>query len=237
MTDSKSQDLGEAEAERGEVGREAASEYSQAAALMAEFYRVEASQMASIQARLDQTTNWAVTVMAAFLTVVFSRPNIAAYVLLIGIIALCGFLLFEIRRYRAYDASRSRGRLIEENFFANVFSPGGVDHPDWRKKMGDDLRRPTLKMSFREALSRRLKRVYGPLMTVLGIAWMLQITLFTPQTHWDEAAAIATIPGEYVAGGLALFYVGMGILAYWPTRRSAKGDFHGTDVGDWDSPK
>lgn len=223
--------------EDDEIGSEAASQVSQAADLMAEFYRIEMAKTASIQTRIDQTANWAVTVMAAFLTVVFSQPNIAAYVLLIGIVALCGFLFFETRRYQTYDASYSRARMLETNFFANVFHPTGTEHDEWRKEMSDDLRTPTLKMSFREALSHRLRRVYGPLLTVLGIAWMLQITLFTPQTRWIEAAAISAIPGSIVVGGVGVFYLLALLLAFWPTRTEAKTDFHGTEVGDWDRSK
>ena len=75
--------------------------------MTSDFYREETSQASHCQARIDRTTNWAVTVMTGFLTVVFFSPNVAAYVLLIGIIALCGFLLFETRRYRFYDAPRA----------------------------------------------------------------------------------------------------------------------------------
>ena len=114
---------------------------------MSDFYREETSQASHYQARIDRTTNWAVTVMTGFLTVVFSRPNVAACVLLIAIIAPCGFLLFGTRRYRFYDASRARTRLLQENLYANTFRPAGTEHTNWREGPSDDLRRPTLKIS------------------------------------------------------------------------------------------
>lgn len=95
---------------------------------MSDFYREETSQASHHQARIDRTTNWAVTVMTGFLAVVFFSPNVVAYVLLIGIIALCGFLLFETRRYRFYDAPRARTRLLQENLYANTFRPAGTEH-------------------------------------------------------------------------------------------------------------
>lgn len=239
MTDSESPDSDSGSAtgsDASAIGERAAPEDSRAAVVISEFYRVESRQMASGQNRIDQTTNWAVTVMAAFLTVVFSQPNLAAYILLIGILAMCGFLLFEVRRYRAYDASRSRVRLLEQNFFADVFAPRADPGTEWREHLAVDLRTPTLKMSFREALSRRLRRVYGPLMTVLGLAWLLRITMFTPQTRWIDAAAISSVPGEIVVVVVSLFYAGAAAVSYWPTRREARKDFHDTEVGKWEKP-
>lgn len=237
MTDSEPPDSDGESPSRSDasaIGERAAPEDSRAAVVISEFYRVESRQMASGQNRVDQTTNWAVTVMAAFLTVVFSQPDLAAYILLIGILSMCGFLLFEVRRYRTYDASRSRVRMLEQNFFADVFAPRANPRTGWREELAVDLRAPTLKMSFREALSRRLRRVYGPLMSVLGIAWLLRITLFTPQTRWVDAAAISSISGEVVVVTVALFYAGAAAVAYWPTRREARRDFHDTEVGKWE---
>lgn len=237
MTDSNDRILRTEKRDDQEIGSEAAHEFSAATDLMSDFYREQMSQAAHYQTRIDQTTNWAVTVMAGFLTVVFSSPNIAAYVLLIGVVALCGFLLFETRRYRDYDASRARARILEENLYANTFYPDGAEHDDWRKKLSADLRWPTLKISLREALSRRLKRVYGPLLSILGIAWVLQITIFTPRTPWLESAMIPSVPGVIVVGGVVSFYAGAFILAFWPTSRDAKGEFYGEEIGDWKNYK
>ena len=88
-------------------------------------------------------------------------------------------------------------------------------------------------MSVFESLSRRLRRVYLPLLAVLGIAWVLQITIFTPDSGWLETAAISSIPGEFVVIGVALFYIGALLLAFWPTSREAKGEFYGEDIGEW----
>lgn len=60
--------------------------------------------------------------------------------------------------------------MIEENVFANAFNPEGSVHREWRSELADDLRKPTLKGSIREAITRRLRRVYLPLLSVLGVA-------------------------------------------------------------------
>ena len=148
-------------------------------------------------------------------------------------LALTMFLLFDLRRYRTYDATRSRVRLIEENVFANAFDPAGSVHQDWRQEIGDDLRKPTLKVSMWEALSRRLKRVYLPLLTVLLLAWLFRITIFVSGENPLETAAIPGVPGIIVVGLVGVLYLGASLLALWPTSRHAKGEFHGEEPGDW----
>lgn len=148
-------------------------------------------------------------------------------------LALLMFLLFDLRRYRKYDATRSRVRLIEENVFANAFDPAGTSHRDWRKEIGDDLRNPTLKVSMWEALSRRLKRVYLPLITVLLLAWLFRITIFVSGEDPLETAAVPGVPGIIVVVIVGVTYLGALLLALWPTRREAKGEFHGEESGDW----
>lgn len=77
------------------------------------------------------------------------------------------FLGVEARRYRVCDIWRSRVRLLEETVFANALDPEGVEQSTWRELLSDDLREPTLKTPAIEAVSRRLRRVYFPLISVL----------------------------------------------------------------------
>lgn len=53
-------------------------------------------------------------------------------------------------------------------------------HRDLRTEIADDLWRATLKVSFREAMARRLRRVYFLLLSDLVVAWLFRITLFVP---------------------------------------------------------
>ncbi|WP_224337319.1 DUF2270 domain-containing protein [Haloprofundus halobius] len=46
----------------------------------------------------------------------------------------------------------------------------------------DDLRYPNSAVSTFEALSRRLRRVYGLLFVIAGLTWVVKITILTPQT-------------------------------------------------------
>ena len=197
------------------------------------YYRGEVSQAISAQDRIDQTTNWAVTILVGLLTVVFSSPDMPAFLLLIGFIALGVFLTYEVRRYRFYDLSRARVRIVEENLFANVLDPVGIEHPHWREELSDDLRKATFKVTRAEALSRRLSRIYGLLFGVLGVAWMAKVTLFTPERQWTEAAELPGIPGIVVAGALGVFFLILFLFAYAPGTRQAKGEIYGEEPGSW----
>ncbi|MFC7141749.1 DUF2270 domain-containing protein [Halosimplex aquaticum] len=215
------------------VAAEIAEDADAFSSALAQFYRSEVTQAAGAQDRMDRTTNWAITVLAALVSVVFSTPQMPAYLLLIGVVALSMFLTYEVRRYRFYDVYRSRVRIVQENFFANALSPGGLEDPTWREKLSEDLRSPTFKVTTREALARRLRRTYGPLYVVVGLAWLAKVTLFTPESQWSESAALPGIPGTVVAGALAVFYLSVLLVAKWPSDRQAKGEIHGERVGEW----
>ncbi|WP_226043005.1 DUF2270 domain-containing protein [Natrinema sp. DC36] len=217
-----------------EVAAEAGTDPEEFLSLLPHFYRGSVSQSVSAQDRLDRTTDWAITLIAALLSVVFASEDMPAYLLLIGLVLLGMFLLFEVRRYRFYDVWRSRVRFVQENIFANAFDPAGVEHhPNWREEIGDDLRQPTFKVSYLEALSRRVRRVYALLFVVIGLAWVSKITLFTPEAQWTEAAELPGIPGLIVATALALFYLTVLLIAFWPGKREAKGEIHGVKSGHW----
>lgn len=216
-----------------EIGAEIASDAEALLDALPHYYRGEVSQANSSQDRIDRTTNWAITVLAALLSIVFSAPNMPAYLLLFGVLVLCIFLQYEVRRYRFYDLYRARVRFFQENVFANALEPKGVEHSRWREELSDDLRSPTFKVTFLEALSRRIRRIYGLLFVVIGVAWIAKVTLFTPETQWTEAAELPGVPGAVVAALFGVFYLCLLAAATWPRDRRAKGEIHGEEPGDW----
>ena len=216
-----------------EIGAEIADESVSLITILSDYYRGEVNNANNSQNRIDQSTNWAITVLAAVLSVVFASRDMPAYLLLIGVLAMCIFLVYEIRRYRFFDLYRARVRFFQENVYANALDPTGVEHPRWRQELGDDLRFPTFKVTVQEALARRIRRIYGLLFAVLGVAWVAKVTLFTPETQWDEAAQVAVVQGDAVAGLLAAFYLALVVIAVWPGGRQAKGEIYGEDPGGW----
>lgn len=208
---------------------------SDVTSLVGHFYRAEMERMTNWRGRLDQTTNWAVTIMAAILTWVFTSPDNPHYLLLIGMLTVVVFQFMDTRRYRMYDVWRSRVRLLEQDVFAAVFAPDSeVEHADWRAELGEDLRRPALKIPFFEAFGRRLRRIYYPLLLVLLAAWLARITVFAPDEGVFETAAVLDVPGEVVVGGVLAGYAVGAAVAFWPRDRQAMGElYHRQKEGEW----
>jgi len=219
--------------EAREVAGVAATDDETFLSLMPHYYRGEVSQSGNLLSRLDLTTDWAIVVVTAVLALAFQGSDATAYLLLIGIVGVTLFLLFDVRRYRTFDASRARVRLLEENLFANSLDPEGVPLEDWRSELGDDLRRPTVKVSYLEALARRLRQVYFPLYLLLGVAWAFRITIYTPGETWRQTATVPGLPAELVVVAVAAFFAAVTAFTYWPRQRQARGEFHGEQSGDW----
>jgi uncharacterized membrane protein len=191
---------------------------------MAHLYRGEIHRMKFWRERLDRTTNWAVIVIAALLTWAFSSPENPHYIILIGVATLTVFLLIEARRYRGYDIWRTRVRVIQENVWAYGLDPeGGLADENWRQRLGNDYREPTLKITLEEAIAHRLRRIYLHLFAVLLAAWIVRITAFSTEPA-VEAAAIGSVPGPLVVGCVAVFYAVAMLVAYRPRTWHARGE-------------
>ncbi|AXR82464.1 DUF2270 domain-containing protein [Natrarchaeobaculum sulfurireducens] len=234
MTDSNSDEFDPTAPDQREIGREMVDDSTGLGSVMAHVYRGEIDRVGTWRERLDETTTWAVTLMAAILTWAFSSPDNPHYILLVGILIVTIFLGIEARRYRDYDVFRSRARIIQENLFANALDPSqGVESHDWRAELSRDYRRPTLKVSVYEALANRLQRVYLALLSVLLVAWVFRITAFAPRQDWLTTAEIARIPGIAVVAVVGVFYVVLLGVTFWPHERHAKGEFREGDPDDW----
>ena len=219
--------------EDSEVAGEAARDRSDFLSLMAHAYRGELGRTTAWRARIDRTTNWAVVLTATLLTWAFSSESRPHYVILVGVVTVTVFLGVEARRYRMYDVWRSRVRLIEENVFANALVPEGTDRSDWRKLLRDDLRAPAVKTPVIEAVSRRLRRVYLPLITVLVGAWVIRLAVFSDGVGTVGAAAIGDVPGEVIVGAVSVFYVAL-VGVSLRRGRKAKGELRDRDGSeDW----
>ncbi|WP_266076421.1 DUF2270 domain-containing protein [Haladaptatus caseinilyticus] len=216
-----------------EVAKNAAYDREEFLSLVPHYYRGEVSTAGKFLDRLDLTVDWAIALVTAVLALAFESTDSSPYLLLIGMVAVSMFLIFDVRRYRMYDAVRARVRLIEENVYANAFDPAGAPVEEWREEIGDDLRKPMLKVSYREALSRRLQRVYYLLLFLLGVAWLFRITVFVPRETWRETASVPGVTGEIVVAAVGVYYFVLTLIMLWPQQREAKGEFHGEVSGEW----
>ncbi|MDG5776111.1 DUF2270 domain-containing protein [Haloarculaceae archaeon H-GB11] len=190
-----------------------------------DFYRGEVDRATAWRARLDQTTNWAVVVVAAILTWAFSGGSNPHYVILIGMFAVVAFLITEANRYREYDVWRYRVRLLQKNVFAELYARTSAVDTDWQDELGELIRNPTFTVSFGHALAHRLRRVYLALLGVLFAAWVARITVFVPEQTWRQTAAIPGLAGEYVVAVVAGLYLLAGALALWTHREKQVREF------------
>ncbi|SEW26307.1 DUF2270 domain-containing protein [Natrinema salifodinae] len=222
--------------EQREIGREMVDQSTGLGSVAAHLYRGEIERVTTWRDRLDRTTDWAVTVMAAILVYAFSSDGTSHAILLVGMLVIAVFLGIEARRYQSYDVWRSRARLLQENLFANALDPSaGVERPRWRAELSEDYRNPAIKLPYREAVGRRLRRVYLPLLTVMLGSWFFRIAAYYPDQTWLEAASLPGIPGLAVMGSLIVGYgLAVGVAA-WPRERQAKGEVDETNYGEWKS--
>ncbi|EJN57519.1 DUF2270 domain-containing protein [Halogranum rubrum] len=221
-------------AEEAKLGSEIADHSTEMSSILGDAYRGELDRETTWRSRLDQTTTWGVTVVAAILTWAFSSGDNPHYIILVGILVLSFFLFIEARRYRDYDVYRSRVRLFQQNLLADALDPSvGVEHEDWRSKLSQDYRTPTLKVSTWEATANRLRRIYLPLLAVLLVAWLFRITAFAPNENPLTTATIAVVPGIFVVAAIALYYIAAILIVLWPRERHAKGEFREGDPETW----
>src|SRR5437588_13003363 len=101
--------------------------------LLAHYYRAEMGRMSGWRDRIDRTTNWAITVAGAMLSVSLSTPTAHHGVLIFAMILVLFLLVIESRRYRFFDVYRARVRLLERQYFARVFSVGGESDSIWMR--------------------------------------------------------------------------------------------------------
>jgi uncharacterized membrane protein len=139
----------------------------------------------------------------ATLSFAFSSDKNTHVMILINSLLIMFFLYIEARRYRFYDLWRSRVRLMETEFFAEMLTPDSlVQVDDWRHILAEDLLHPHFSISMWQALGRRLRRNYIWIFAVLAISWVVKIIIHpsTPASMSDlvERARIGPIPPWFV---------------------------------------
>ena len=202
---------------------------------MSHFYRGELGRIMSWRARLDNTTNWAITATSTIFTVAFSIERVPHIIFVFNLAIVTIMLWIEARRYRFYDAFRARVRMLEAHFLvpAVLQRAPGLEG-DWRKLLAEDLLLPGFKMSAFEALGRRLKRNYVFIYIIILVAWLTKIFLHAQPPIRDGSTFYAAlsvgnaIPSWFVAILLFSTFVSVVGISLWVVFRSS-GEF--TDFG------
>ncbi len=166
---------------------------------MVHLYRGEVGRANTWRTRLDGTTNWAVLTTGATLSFAFSTASNTHVMILINSLLVFFFLYIEARRYMFYDLWRSRVRLMETEFFADMLTPATTQNSkEWREILAYDLLHPRFGITLREALGRRIRRNYGWMFAVLVLSWVVKVFIHpNTATSWRELLdriAIGPIP-------------------------------------------
>jgi uncharacterized membrane protein len=186
---------------------------------MVHYYRAEIQRSNVWRQRLDNTTNWAVLGSSAAISFSLSAPDHHYGVIILNTLLVTLFLWIEARRYRYYELSAYRTRLMETDFFAAMIAPPFAPHPNWGESLAKTLREPDFSISMWEAFGRRFRRNYVWIFLVLAFAWLLKCFIHpTTAVSWAELTArlaIGPLSGTAIlAAGLIfngiIFLIGFG---------------------------
>lgn len=167
---------------------------------MVHLYRGEVGRANMWRMRLDGTTNWAVLTTGATLSFAFSSAKNTHVMILINSLLIMFFLYIEARRYMFYDLWRSRVRLMETEFFAEMLTPTSTGEADnWRQLLANDLLHPRFSITLWQALGRRLRRNYIWIFAVLLVSWVVKVVVHpeTPHSIGELLGRISIGPFPY----------------------------------------
>ena len=194
--------------------------------VMIHYYRAEMTRMNAWRSRLDLTSNWAITVVAALLSVSLSNASAHHGLTIFAMVIILLMLFVEARRYRFYDVYRMRIRQFERHYFGRFFAADQQSGSEpWLEMLAQDLRHPKFRITLTLALRRRLRRNYVWMFLILLCAWIVKIASPDLQAgaHLDPSrplvaivghAAIGPVPGWFVIAGIAVFHLGLAIACF-----------------------
>jgi len=161
---------------------------------------------------MDRTTNWAVVITVGVLTFSLGTKAAPHWTMLPGLFLSYVLLFAEARRYRYYDAWRGRVRAIEEMFISRFFDSNLKVDETWQELISEDFREPQFKVTWQEAVKRRLKRIYVWIIFIFVLSWVGKIII-----HPQRATTVAEFfsnAGSSLGmwGGVAMFSSVMALI-------------------------
>lgn len=200
--------------------------------VLVHLYRGEVQRVNTWRNRLDRTPYWSMVMVAGMITWSYSSPSRQPALILLTIPITSAILTLEANRYQIHEVWRSRLRLLEENFLANMLDPeSSLPRSEWMKVLSNDLREPEHKVSISSALAVRLRRVYLWIFSTIILGWFMKITIHPTQADTIrlalERARIGFIPGPYIAVFLILFLVilyGFSFIGIYEVKEKREGE-------------
>lgn len=189
--------------------------------VLVHFYRASVQHADVWRQRLDATTNWAVITTAAVITFSFGSPRTEDFVVLVALVFDFFFLFMEARRYQMYNLWQRRIRVLHRFLIAPALVDGSELAPETRERklneLAVDLGRTTPALSLPAALGYRIRRNYGPLVTLVLLTWTLKLFVHpTPARSLAEyvgRAGVGLVPGPIIMFLVSLFFATLVYLA------------------------
>lgn len=179
---------------------------------MVHFYRGVMDIAAMWRARIDGTTNWAIVTAGSVASFLLSDPVHPHLMALLGMFLVFAFWSIESRRFRFYDLWSSWIRLMETEYFVPLLKDNRIETTaQWHPLLVSDLQNPHYKMSWLEAMGRRLRHNYFAIFIFLLLVWFFK--LLPPASpapgqcvSFVECARIGPLAGSIVLFGVGMFY-------------------------------
>lgn len=153
--------------------------------VLTHFYRGEVARSTEWRSRLDTTTNWAIIAMTATFSVAFRSLDSGSEshpLFIFTSLTVYLLLCIEARRYRYFDVWRTRARMLEVHLLVPALNPEiDIVQGDWREVLSNDLLAPSFKISFWEAMAKRLRVNYVWIFVALLGGWCLRIYTGAPR--------------------------------------------------------
>jgi len=202
---------------------------------LSHLYRGELYRSTIWRTRMDATTNWAVATTGIALSVTYSSPQASPLPLLLVSLLVAVFLSTEARRYRFFDFWRIRAHILELHFFAPILRGQGPNlDGGWGDLLSGDYDSPRLHIGWLEAVGRRIRRNYGWIFVIQGVAYAGKLAVHpTPATSLDqifERAALGPLHGALVLACGVVFHgvwIAIALVTQFARRGSPAGRLGG----------
>ena len=185
--------------------------------VLVHFYRASVMHADVWRQRLDATTNWAVVTTAAIITFTFGGRESAPF-----------FLVMESRRYQSYNLWQRRIRYLHQFLVAPALrgepEVSAQRMRDGLEALAVDLGRNLPAIPLWAAIGYRIRRNYGPLVTLVIVTWLLKLYVHPEVAEtWSEfvfRAHLGPLPGGWVLLAVAIFFVTfIGLAVKAPSER------------------
>ncbi|WP_027480991.1 DUF2270 domain-containing protein [Deinococcus pimensis] len=200
-----------------------ASYSTNAANSLIHLYRAEVGKMTAYRQRLDTSTNWAVVTTAGLTSFALGSRENSHAIFLFAMFMNYFFLHLEARRFRTFEISHHRVRIMERFFYPAML--GDKVDSSWHQLLLAELAKPRSPIPRADAVGWRLRRNYLWIYAAVAIAWVAKLDLLRDPgarptfAGFVELASIGNIPGPLVIVAVVVFYAFLIRLAIRATRQ------------------